>query len=221
MTRFTHIIFDLDGTLVDSYAALTSALNRAGREHLAQPFTQEHVKTLVGEGVERLLQKAFSIEGEISSELIESFEREYDLVCRHETSILADVEETLERLGAAGIRMGVCTNKPTFFSKEIVDHLGLSRILPVVIGPDAAGARKPDAKHVLFTANAMTAPLDSTLFVGDMPIDILAARAAALPVAAIATGSAAEEELSALRPDYMLRRFSELVEICAIGAVAE
>ena len=84
--------------------------------------------------------------------------------------------------------------------------------------PGAAGARKPDPVHVWKTIEEMNGDRESTLFVGDMPIDILAARSAAIPVATIATGSATTEELVAHHPDYMLRRLSELLPLVQ-GAV--
>jgi phosphoglycolate phosphatase len=217
MTAFRYVVFDLDGTLIDSYQALTLALNRAGEPYLPKPLEVSEVRLLVGEGVERLLQKTFSIT-QVPDSLISSFEQEYERVCCDESRLLDDVQQTLDDLAALDVVMGVCTNKPTNFSRQIIEHLGLAAHLPVVVGPDRAGARKPDPAHVLRTIAEMNGNVSQSLFVGDMPIDVDAARNANIPVATIATGSASIEELRARQPDYMLDRLSDLVAIVS-GAV--
>lgn len=106
--------------------------------------------------------------------------------------------------------MSVCTNKPTNFSEKILDHLGLAGYFRAVVGPDLAGARKPSADHVLFTLATTGAPAERALFVGDMPIDVVAARSSGIAVAVLATGSSTREELQASSPDFLLERFGEL-----------
>lgn len=212
-----YVIFDLDGTLIDSYQALTTALNRTGAELLKKPLTLTDVRDLVGEGVERLLEKAF---GTASAHLIARFEEEYEKVCRAESRMLDHVEQTLEALERQQIAMAVCTNKPTSFSRAILEHLGISRHFGAVVGPDLAGARKPDPQHVLHTLAEIGGRREATLFVGDMPIDIAAARAAEIRVAAIATGSASAAQLRAADPDIMLQRFSDLLAHCALHETA-
>jgi phosphoglycolate phosphatase len=212
MTRFRYVVFDLDGTLIDSYQALTIALNRAGAQYLPKPLEVVEVRALVGEGVERLLQKTFSIH-DVPDALISSFEEEYERVCCQESHLLDDVQQTLDDLATLDVVMGVCTNKPTSFSRQIIDHLGLALHLPVVVGPDRAGARKPDPTHVWRTIEEMGGTSAQSLFVGDMPIDIEAARNAGIPVATIATGSASLDELRAREPDFMLERLHDLVAV--------
>lgn len=206
-----YLLFDLDGTLIDSYQALTTALNRTGESLLEKPLTEDDVKGLVGEGVERLLHKAFGDGADHS--LVAKFEEEYEKVCRTESRILDEVEETLARLEEKGFIMAVCTNKPTSFSQAILDHLGIARHFRAVVGPDLAGARKPDAAHVLYTLAEIGGDAERAYFVGDMPIDVVAARAANIRVAAIATGSATAEELASAGPDILLPRFSDLVDV--------
>ena len=85
--------------------------------------------------------------------------------------------------------MAVCTNKPTAFSKKILDFLELSPYFCAIVGPDLAGARKPDAQHVLHTLAATSCSASEALFVGDMPIDVHAARNSGIDVAVVPTGS--------------------------------
>jgi len=111
--------------------------------------------------------------------------------------------------------MAVCTNKPTSFSRKILEFLGLARHFSAIVGPDLAGARKPEAKHLLCTLETTKIAREDALFVGDMPIDVHAARNSGIDVAVIPTGSSSAEQLHAARPDHYLDRFSDLLKIVA------
>lgn len=210
--RYRAVLFDLDGTLVDSYGALTEAVNHARRTHGLDDLSPLRIRDLVGNGMEVLLQRAFE-RTEVPPSVVEAFESKYDEVCCGESRVLADVEGTLEELHRLGVQMAVCTNKPTFFSRKILDFLALSRYFKAIVGPDAAGARKPDPRHLLATlASVDCLPLEA-LFVGDMPIDVRAARNSGLDVAVIATGSSSRDDLNASQPDHFLERFADLLHV--------
>lgn len=210
--RYQAVLFDLDGTLVDSYAALEDAVNHALREHELPALEPGRIRNFVGDGVERLMQRAFATQ-DVPQSAFDSFECRYDEVCCSGSRILTEVETTLAALSELRLPMAVCTNKPTPFSHKILKFLGLSHHFGAIVGPDLAGARKPDGKHVLATLEAIAADPRFTLFVGDMPIDVQAARNGGVAVAAIATGSSTREELVAAAPDHLLDRFSDLVRI--------
>jgi phosphoglycolate phosphatase len=112
-----------------------------------------------------------------------------------------------------GVVMAVCTNKPTSFSKKILDFLELARFFRGIVGPDLAGARKPDARHLLVTLDTVECTPAEALFVGDMPVDVRAARNSGIDVAVLATGSSTRAELTAAEPDHFLERFSDLVDL--------
>jgi len=210
--RYRAVLFDLDGTLVDSYSALAEAVNHARRTHGLHDLSSVRIREFVGDGVERLLQRAFD-RPEIPRSVVTAFESRYDEVCCPESKILEDVSITLDELASLGVEMAVCTNKPTVFSKKILDFLGLSRHFRAIVGPDLAGARKPAARHLLVTLESVGCPAVDALFVGDMPIDVQAARNAGLDVAVIPSGSSSREQLTASHPDHFLERFSELLRI--------
>jgi len=210
--RYRAVLFDLDGTLVDSYSALAEAVNHARRTQGLCDLSTERIKEFVGDGIEGLLQRAFE-RTDVPYSVQEAFESRYDEVCCAESKVLADVEATLERLADIEVRMAVCTNKPTFFSKKILDFLGLSRFFASIVGPDLAEARKPEAKHLLFTLDSVDCDASEALFVGDMPIDVRAARNSGLDVAVLATGSSTREQLVDSEPDHFLERFSDLLKI--------
>lgn len=210
--RYRAVLFDLDGTLVDSYAALTEAVNHARRSEGLHDLSPARIRAFVGDGVERLLQRAFE-RTEIARSTVDLFESRYDEVCCQESKVLADVEATLERLAALGVEMAVCTNKPTVFSKKILDFLELSRYFRAIVGPDLAGARKPEAQHLLVTLESVHCTPQDALFVGDMPVDVRAARNSGVDIAVVATGSSTREQLAEAEPDHFLERFSDLIKI--------
>jgi len=210
--RYRAVLFDLDGTLVDSYNALAEAVNHARRTHGLHELSAARVKEFVGDGMERLLQRAFE-RTDVPRSVHDAFVARYDEVCCSESRVLADVEATLERLTKLEVKMAVCTNKPTFFSKKILDFLDLSRHFAAVVGPDLAGARKPEPRHLLFTLDSVDCDPREALFVGDMPVDVRAARNSGMDVAVVATGSSTHEQLAAAEPDHFLERFSDLLKI--------
>ncbi|HEY5610629.1 MAG TPA: HAD-IA family hydrolase [Thermoanaerobaculia bacterium] len=217
MTRYRTILFDLDGTLVDSYEALTEAINTMLRAHGRSLIEGDAIKELVGEGVERLIEKTFA--GNVPDGAQAMFEGRYDEVCCERSRLLDGVMETLDALHALGVAMAVCTNKPTSFSRKILEHLGVARHFRAIVGPDLAGARKPDAQHVRHTMQAAGGARDETIFVGDMPIDVSAARNSGIDVAVIATGSSDAADLRAATPDFLLARFSDLIHVVREGAL--
>jgi phosphoglycolate phosphatase len=211
-SRYKAVLFDLDGTLVDSYTALAEAVNHARRSEGLHDLSASRIRNLVGDGVEKLLERAFD-GGAVPMGAKETFESRYDEVCCQESKVLEDVEVTLAQLAERGVAMAVCTNKPTVFSKKILDFLELSRYFRAIVGPDMAGARKPEAQHLLFTLEAVQATPEETLFVGDMPIDVRAARNSGVAVAVVATGSSTRQQLADAHPDHFLERFADLVNL--------
>ncbi len=214
--RYPTILFDLDGTLVDSYAALAEAVNFARREHGLKDLATDRVRAFVGDGVEKLLQRVFESE-EIPPSTQQAFESRYGEICCARSLVLDDVETTLEALFGMGAVMAVCTNKPTSFSRQILDSLGLAKYFQAIVGPDLAGARKPDGRHVLRTLEEAGRDRRDALFVGDMPIDVEAARNSGIKVAAVPTGSSTRDELAASKPDHLLDGFADLVGLVSGG----
>jgi len=216
--RYRAVLFDLDGTLVDSYAALADAVNFARRQHGLADLTTDNIREFVGEGLEMLMERAFG--GDVPDTATEAFESRYDEVCCEQSRVLSDVEPTLRALSGLNVSMAVCTNKPTAFSRKILEFLNLASFFEAIVGPDVAGARKPQAEHVLRTLEATRCTPAEALFVGDMPIDVEAAHNSGIDAAVVATGSSTSSALRAARPDHYLDRLADLVEIVRNGASA-
>lgn len=217
--RYRAVLFDLDGTLVDSYAALEQAINFSLRRHDLSDLPAGKIREYVGDGVEKLLERAFGT-SEVPDTAHDAFEQRYDQICCTESKVLADVEATLHVLAGMGVAMAVCTNKPTGFSRKILEALQLDSLFKGIVGPDLAGARKPDGRHVLAALATTGAAATEALFVGDMPVDVRAARNGGTDVAVVATGSSSLEQLREAQPDYLLDRFSDLPALVRNGKAA-
>ena len=213
--RYRAVLFDLDGTLVDSYAALADAVNFARRQHGLADLTTDSIREFVGDGLEMLMERAFG--GDVPATATDAFKSRYDEVCCEQSRVLNDVESTLRALSGLNVSMAVCTNKPTAFSRKILEFLDLAAFFRAIVGPDLAGARKPDAQHVLRTLEEAGCRRDDALLVGDMPIDVQAARNSGIDVAVVPTGTSSPEQLRAAQPDHYLHRFADVLKIVSAG----
>jgi 2-phosphoglycolate phosphatase/molybdopterin-guanine dinucleotide biosynthesis protein MobB len=211
--RFEAVVFDLDGTLIDSNAAIGTAINFARNAHDLPPLEAEAIRAAVGEGVERLLERTFP--PQYPASVREIFERHYDEICCDQTTVLENVADTLAAVKGMGLRMAVCTNKPTRFSEKILRHAGLARWFAATVGPDLAGARKPDGRHLLATLERIGREPGESLYVGDMPIDVETARSAGTAIAAVTTGISSVPDLERAGPDHLLHSFSDLKALIA------
>jgi phosphoglycolate phosphatase len=202
------ILFDLDGTLLDSYDAIAECLNLARKSFGFPEFTRDEVVRMVGHGLENLMAQALGQEN--AAEGVRIFRERYRVVSLEGSRLLRGVEATLRELAARGYRMAVITNKPAYFSRKILDHLGVGDLLPVLYGPDLAPA-KPDPEMVFRCLRDLGLEAGEAILVGDMLVDRDTARNAGLPFFAIATGSETRGKLLAACPDRFLDRFEDLL----------
>ena len=202
------VVFDLDGTLVDGYAAILDALSFAMGRLGFLPPTLGEVRRMVGEGLDRLLERA--VGPARAAEGVRLFRERYPEVAIEMTDLMPDVREVLDALEASGWRMIVTSNKPALFSKMILDAKGISRYFQSVEGPDATAPPKPDPA-MLHRALRRLAILPSHAFVvGDMDIDAKFARAAGCRVALVPGGSATRDELACAGADVVLENLRAL-----------
>lgn len=211
MNHYKALIFDLDGTLVDSYDAIQESLNFT-LEQLGYPrVTLDTVKKRVGRGLENLIR--YSVSEEHLQQGIELFRKSYDETHLRGTYLLSGVQETLSTLYRKHLRMGVASNKPSDYSRNILRHLRVERYFIDCYGPDLVGSPKPDPSMLFALMREMQVEPAESLYVGDMTLDVESARNAGLHVAIVPTGSNTVEELSAANPDYLLENFRELISI--------
>lgn len=214
--EFRTIVFDLDGTLVDSAPDLQTAVNKVLEEKSRRPLTLLEIQHMIGDGMLKLLERAFLATGiPAPDEELPVFAcRFLDFYEGHDTDQTRPypgVKETLERLQAEGILMGVCTNKPQNATEGILTKLGLRQHFVAVTGGDAlhGGVRKPDPRHLLATLKAMDADPTNTVMVGDSPNDVHCARAAGMPVIAVSYGYT-RRPIRESKPDIVIDDFADL-----------
>lgn len=220
MTTFPRaraIVFDLDGTLIDSYDAIAESLNVALAAEGLAPVSLEQVRGMVGLGLETLIERAMGAERVARG--VKAFRAHYDRICVGRTSLLPEVAATLAELHRRGYRMSVATNKPSYFAGRLLEGLHVRRYLDTVLGPDLVENRKPDPEMVLAAMERMGAAPAETVYVGDMEVDIETARAAGVPVIVVPTGSRSAADLRAASPDLLIDGFSDLLGVLP-GAAA-
>ena len=208
---FRAIIFDLDGTLVDSYPALHESLNFTLRTLGLKPVDIKTTKRLVGRGLENLIREAAGEENLIRG--IEAFKKSYDEIHLDGTFLLPEVYQILELLHHRGVKMAVASNKPSDYSKNILHHLSIEKFFLYFTGPEQVGATKPNPAMLQELMRLMDVTEKETLYVGDMVLDAETASNAGVRVALISTGGNSHEELKAANPDYLFRRISELLKL--------
>ncbi len=204
------IVFDLDGTLVDSAPDLTAALNvalaDAGRP-MVDPATVRH---LVGHGARALIERGLALSGGGDEAAVA---RALPVFLAHYAAHLADgtrpypgCEAALDGLAARGSRLAICTNKPVALSRALVAALGWTGRFAANLGGDSLAVRKPDPAPLLATIAAAGGDPATSVFVGDTAVDVATARAAGVPVIACAFGfadrPAAELGADAVIADY-------------------
>lgn len=172
------VVFDLDGTLVDSSADLATAVNRTFAESGAAPLELALVRSFVGEGARRLIEKSVGVASIPLSvdDLLPVFLDHYRDVLLESTRLYPGIEEALHALGPR--RLAVLTNKPGDMSRAILSGLGVAHRFDWIWGAGDLPARKPDPVGLLRLMRAADVPPERTAFVGDSAIDVKTARAA-------------------------------------------
>ena len=210
MSGRPFLVFDLDGTLIDGYAAIGDALAYA-MERLGRPALSDAVvRGMVGHGLESLLEEA--VGPDRAAEGVRLFRERYPLVAVEKSHLLPGVAEVLSTLAGRGHLQAVASNKPPKFSRMILEAKGVAGRFRAVAGPDAATPAKPDPAMLRALMASVGARPDETVVVGDMEVDFEFARAAGCRVVLIPGGSRTREELSALAPDAFLESIVELPE---------
>jgi phosphoglycolate phosphatase len=215
------IVFDLDGTLVDTAPDLISTLNLVLVGEGLPPLAFDDARRMIGGGSRRLIERALLAEGRtVSSAELEDM---FHIFIDHYSAHIADrsrpfpqLERVLQRLAGEGFRLAVCTNKLEWLSLRLLDTLNLSRYFAAICGPDTFGVQKPDPQILRLTISRAGGELERAIMVGDSLTDVRTARAANVPVIAVDFGYS-EVAPAALNADRLISSFTELPR--AIAAV--
>ena len=204
------VLFDLDGTLVDTLADLADATNAVLERHNLPTHGYDAYRQFIGNGARLLVERAAGEEAkELHAVMLEEFVEEYNRRCLDKTRPYDGVLKTLDVLTNAGILLGVVTNKPHGLAVKLVDHLFDGRF-GCVFGGSTAYPKKPDPQSALLAAQALGVDIDECVFVGDSNVDVFTAHAAGIPCIGCAFGFRGEEELLTAGADSIAYSFTEL-----------
>lgn len=202
-------IFDLDGTLIDSYQAIYLGFHHAYIQMGLSPMSYEQVKRVVGSGLDHTFRELLGEERVPRALFL--FRKKYEEVFRENTRLLPDAREVLETLHGRGIRLAVATNKLGRFSREIFDHFGMEKLFTVIVGDGDVPQNKPAPEMLRLAMEKMGVEKERTIFVGDSVIDIQTGKNAGVRVFAVPTGNTDRRDLENARPAVMLHRLLDLL----------
>jgi phosphoglycolate phosphatase len=214
MTSARIVVFDLDGTLVDTAPDLINALNFILDREGLPPVPLHAARNMIGAGARRLLERGLELDGRAAG--LEDITRLTNDFIDYYAAHIADLsrpfeglESALDDLGARGYRFAVCTNKLEWLSKLLLDRLGLSARFSAICGADTFGVSKPDPAILRQTIARAGGQLASAIMVGDAGPDIGVARRAGIPVIGVEFGYT-EVPIADLKPDRLISHMSGL-----------
>jgi phosphoglycolate phosphatase len=208
------IVFDLDGTLVDTAPDLISALNYVlDREGMA-PVPLKSARTMIGAGARKLLERGLEVDGRVIDvadidRLTKDFIDYYADHIADASRPFDGLESALDDLKALGYQFAVCTNKLEWLSKRLLDQLGLSPRFAAICGADTFGVAKPDPAILRQTLVRAGGDVSAAIMVGDAGPDIGVARRAGIPVIGVEFGYT-DVPIAELKPDRLIGHFSQL-----------
>lgn len=187
------VLFDLDGTLIDSAPDLHASVNILLASHALGPLSLPQVVSMIGNGVKKLVERAFAACGRPLAGAVLDIEYEAMVAIYGDhlvalTTLMPGARQAVETLHAAGHRLGVVTNKPQRPTEAILDHFGLSPFLGAVIGGDSGVEKKPAPDMLFATLDRLGVAPEDALMVGDSPADVGSARAAGIAVLVVRGG---------------------------------
>lgn len=209
---FRTVIFDLDGTLLDTLGDLTDAANHVCRLNGWQEHTQEEIRGMVGHGIPNLVKNFSPVNGRsplMLANALHQFNRRYAAHNMERTVPYDGIPALLEQLKNAGIRMAVCSNKADEFSRMIVEHY-FPGMFDVVRGNLPGTPVKPDPGVVRALLEKLNAAPEDTLMVGDSSVDIQTGQNAGLRTCGVTWGFRSRESLEAARADSLADTAEEL-----------
>ncbi len=214
------LLFDLDGTLIDTVPDIADAVDRALLDLSLPPAGLARVRAWVGNGAAKLLERALRHAGvspeEMSVRALDLFLRHYGDEFTARSELYEGVADTLDRLAARGLRLAVCTNKPSAFVAPLLRHFHIDRYFTLSVGADDLPQRKPHPAPLLHLAAAFGLKPGECLMVGDSSNDVEAARAADMPVIGVSYGYNHGVPITDSRPDAVVDRFAQLAELVAV-----
>ncbi len=213
--RFDAVLFDLDGTLIETAPDLCGALNYTLAEAGREAVQLDQVRHMIGDGARTMLRLGLRATGKEPGD--EEIEQWFQVLLDYYWDHVADQSfafpgalAVVESMRAAGLKTAVCTNKPVGMSNRLFEKLAIDHLFDAVLGGDSLAVRKPDAGHIQGTLDAIGVAPERAVMIGDSANDLNAARNAGIPVVLVTFGytTVPVQELDA---DALIDHFDELL----------
>lgn len=220
--RFDTVLYDLDGTLIDSAKDMQLAVSHVLADHGLPAVTEDDVRNYMGQGSKVTMAKAFAkyekkLDDAALSAVTREFVRYYEADPVSHTVAFDGVADVVARFGRLGLKQGVCTNKFERPSRMILEHLKLMPPITDLAGADTFPVRKPDPRHILMLLERMGADPKRAVMIGDSIHDVESAHGAGLPAVLVSWGYT-DKPASELGAESVIQQFGALPE--ALGALA-
>ncbi len=207
------LIFDLDGTLVDTAPDLLHATNHALSLIERPAVSMAQLRTFVGHGAMNLIERGAAatgdpVDGATLNKLHQSFLDYYEKNIAVSSALFEGIEDLIEQASLSGLRLGVCTNKIERFSIKLLQELGVMPFFGAVVGGDTLPIMKPDPAPYREVARRLGVDVENTMMFGDSETDILTAKNAGVPVIAVTFGYTAKP-VASFNPTHVISHYDE------------
>lgn len=213
------VLFDLDGTLIDSLPQLWQAVNQMLTEFAHAPVELDAVRTWVGNGADMLVTRALTAalqrepNADEQAEGRAGFDRAYGALAEQEIILYPGVRETLQQLTDAGKIVALVTNKPSVFVPDILESTGLAPYFSAVLGGDCLPQKKPDPAPLLHICQQLSIAPQYAVMVGDSENDVLAAQRANIAVVGLTYGYNYGRPIADSQPNWVLNELPSLLDL--------
>lgn len=207
--KYKLVIFDLDGTLIDAYAAIAAGINQM-LQSLGYPQQKpEVIKRKVGRGVEKLIEPF--IEKKDYQRAVEVYLKSQETLLPKMTKLLPGAKEVLKELKERGCQLAVASNRPSSFSEPLLKHLKIAQYFSLVLCADKINSYKPNPKILSLILKKLNIPPEETVYVGDMALDAETGKNAKVKTIIVLTGSSNQKEVIAAKPFKIINQLSEIL----------
>jgi phosphoglycolate phosphatase len=206
------VIFDMDGTLIDSFRDLQVTLNEVRIALGLEVIDQKKIKDAIGASLKGMISKLFEEDKDKISRALDMFKVIYKKHIVDNTIPYNRIVTVLEQLKKSGIMIGVLSNKPSELVRIPLYHFNLSYLMDFIYGGDSFDERKPSGVPIKRIINYFEVKPENAIIIGDSPIDILAGKDAKIKTMAVTYGYSNEKELKRFNPDFIVNFPLEILE---------
>jgi len=211
---YSHIIFDLDGTLIESLPGIATALNAALAEHKLPTHSTDAIRSFIGDGSHSLCARAAEDQNESTIEQVhQSFLREYPKAWKTGTLVFEGILELVKSLKSMNCTLSILSNKPHCFTTEMVDYFFPDKPFDLVLGQRDGITQKPDPSGVHELLGELEQSSNNSVLVGDSTIDIVTARNAGISSIAVTWGYHNLDQLVSVSPKHTAKNMAELIAV--------